>query len=133
MNMIRYSQHSGYDVSSKGDRRFSPEFNRTASGQSIQWHLENEILVKHGKNFSDEAYAAYYNIWRRWAERNYAKMAMLADLASRNDNTIRDSVTTGQMTHARVLAQLLNERAEAQQILRQSMKKGYNARQRQAV
>ena len=119
---FRYSRHSGYEVSTIGDKRFSAFNAILPDGRSIEQHYQCDVKgydvggtdwrKGKGKQALDPAkdlYAEYLKLWRFWADSNYRLMEQLKEAAVSNDYTLRDSFANSPVNQARALAELLNE------------------------
>lgn len=117
---FKYSIHSGYECSSKGDNRFSAFFARLPDGCSIEYHYQVGVKgypsIKEGKGqppktrmSADALYERYLALWRQWAQLNPELIEELRFHASQCDGVLRDSFATGHVNQARALAQILNE------------------------
>lgn len=107
----------GYEVSSKGDRRFSA-FNAILSdGRSIEWSYQiakgyPSIQEGKGKPPLDpklDMWVIYLGLWRKWAKQNIPLMRELYRAAVANNYTLTDMFASSPNNQARALATILNE------------------------
>lgn len=124
--VFKHSRHSGYEVSSKGDARFSAFNALMEDGRSIEMHYQCDVKEydpggtdwRKGKGkpplsfykTPDMLYCEYLRLWRNWAFRNEDLMAELRIKAGEHENVLRDSFASSNVNQARALAQLLTER-----------------------
>lgn len=119
--MFRWSRHGGYEVSSKGDKRFSAFYARLKDGRTIEeaYQLDikgyriygNNPMLGKGKpplNKSKDMYAEYLNLWWEWAQDNIDLMRELYHLARANNNVLSDMFANTPVNQARALAECLN-------------------------
>lgn len=112
-----------YEVSSRGDQRFSALFATMPDGRTIEVHYQCDIkgydvggknwLLGKGKpplNITmDEAWEKYLALWRVWAQNNLPLMRILYRKASENGYTLTDMFASSQVNQARALSTILNE------------------------
>lgn len=123
----KYSLHSGYECSSKGDKVFSAFNAILEDGRSIEQHYQCDVKgfdpggtdwrLGKGKPpvvrmTEDELYDRYLKLWKRWALDHPQEMQRLRMCAQQNNNTLRDSFSRTQINQARALAQILTETQE---------------------
>lgn len=111
----------GYEVSSRGDTRFSPLFAKLSDGRTIEEAYQLDVkgyrqygshwIIGKGKPSLDrkvDLWQAYLALWRQWADENPKLLAALARAA--RGKVLTDRHATHQVNQARALAHLLNER-----------------------
>ena len=116
----RYDKN-GYEVSTKGDSRFSALHAKLKDGRTIEeaYQLDvkgyrkfsNDWLYGKGKpplDKSIDTYAEYKKLWTQWAEENPALMDELAQKA--NGKVLTDMMAKTDVSQARALSEMLNER-----------------------
>ncbi len=116
----RYDEN-GYEVSSRGDTRFSPLFARLKDGRLIEeaYQLDVKGYRRHGSHWvigkgkppldrTVDLWGAYLALWRQWADENPALLAALAKAA--RGRVLTDRHATHRINQAHALAVLLNER-----------------------
>ena len=108
----------GYEVSSKGDSRFSAFYAILPNGNSIEYEYMTQVKgyssIKEGKGKlpldpTKDLWAEYLNLWRIWAGENIALMRELYRAAVANNYTLTDMFATSPNNQARALATILNE------------------------
>lgn len=108
----------GYEVSSKGDERFSAFYAIMSDGNSIEWHYQTQIKlypsIKAGKgkpplNKDVDLWKEYLNLWKRWSDKN---IELLRELyrASYGVGMLTDMFASTPVNQARALATILNEK-----------------------
>lgn len=123
--MFKWSRYGGYEVSSKGDKRFSAFYAKLPDGRSIEeaYQLDvkgyrrfgNNPMLGKGKPPLDKTkdmYSEYLLLWKEWATYHLDLLKELAFLAERNNYTLSDRFATTQVNQARALAEILNELKE---------------------
>lgn len=125
--VFKYSRHSGYEVSTAGDKRFSAFCAILQDGRSIEQHYQ--CCVKgydpKGTNWKlgkgkppiaymthAELYDKYLALWKEWAQDHPEEMKELRIHAIENNYTLRDRFASGLVNQARALAQILTETIE---------------------
>ncbi len=118
----------GYEVSSRGDRRFSALNARLADGRSVEeaYQLDikgyrkfgNHWLLGKGKpslngHTHEQLWDAYKALWVQWAKENpllmaYLRAGVLGSKAVEN-YVLTDMYANGPVSQARALAEILNE------------------------
>lgn len=117
---------NGYEVSSKGDRRFSAFYARLDDGRTIEaaYQLDIKGYRIHGNDpmlgkskdslrghTHEQLWEEYLGLWRQWARENPQLMDELADKAA--GKVLTDMFAKTPISQARALAQILNERLAA--------------------
>lgn len=128
MIKYKYSRHEGYEVSSKGDSRFSALFAQMPDGRTIEMHYQCDKGMKGydhlGVNWRlgkgkppvdksitpDMLYDSYLGLWKIWANNNPELIEELKFYADNNGFCLRDSFAVGPINQARALSQILNEK-----------------------
>lgn len=115
---------AGYEVSSRGDPRFSAFAALMPDHRSIEkWYqcdVKGYAPGKHNWDLGkgkpsligypgDQLYEMYLSLWRLWAIRNVPLMQELYELASAKNYQLTDRFATSPINQARALAQILNE------------------------
>lgn len=120
--LIEWERYRGYEVSSKGDKRFSA-FNAILSdGRSIEQHYQCDVkgYQPGGTNWrlgkgkppldkTKDLYKEYLQLWRVWANNNTALMEELFKHAIDNNYCLCDRFANSPVNQARALAELLEE------------------------
>lgn len=122
---VKWSRFGGYEVSSKGDRRFSAFYARMPDGRSIEEHYQCDVKgydpggrnwrLGKGKaplgNFSGNTlWQAYLGLWKIWAQNHAAELEELRVLAGKHNNLLSDHFALTSINQAHALATILNER-----------------------
>lgn len=120
---IRWARYAGYEVSTKGDRRFSAFVARMPDGRTIEEHYQCDVKGyqpggtdwRRGKgkpaiNGNLHLWEDYLKLWRGWARLHPDLMSILYDKAVQHNFTLSDRFASGHVNQARALATLLNER-----------------------
>ena len=121
--MYSWKRYGGYEVSSKGDKRFSAFYARLSDGRSIEeaYQLDvkgyrkfgNNPMLGKGKpplNKNVDTWKMYLDLWRKWAEENPRLIDELSKLAKPYGNILSDRFASTPINQARALACILNER-----------------------
>lgn len=115
-----WTRYRGYEVSSRGDKRFSAFNARMPDGRSLEAHYQCDVKgyapgssnwrLGKGKpplDRSVDLYAAYLALWRTWAAHN---PALINDLRQRaTSGVLSDRFASTPVNQARALADILNE------------------------
>lgn len=123
--MIKWARHhkGGYEVSSKGDVRYSAFSAKLPCGRTIEQVYQCDVKgydvggtkwrLGKGKpsliEYPDGLYNEYLNLWRTWVDNNPLPFRLLYLKAIKHDNTLTDMFASGEVNQARALAELLNE------------------------
>lgn len=107
----------GYEVSSKGDKRFSAFNAMLEDGRSIEWSYQiakGYPSIQEGKGKppldpTKDMWAIYLGLWRKWAKQNIPLMRELYRAAVANGYTLTDMFASTENNQARALATVLNE------------------------
>lgn len=105
----RYSS-KGYEVSSRGDKRFSAFYARLKDGRTIEQAYQQAKGSGKGRPAKDPSFKyweTYLALWQRWAKENPALIRELAILAA--DRVLTDRFANTENNQARALACILNE------------------------
>lgn len=117
-----WARRGGYEVSSRGDRRFSA-FNATLEdGRTIEQHYQCDVKGydpggtdwKLGKGKPPlregvDLWAEYLSLWRAWSARNLPLMRELYRASLQHNGVLSDGFAATPVNQARALATLLNE------------------------
>lgn len=119
--MFKWSRVGGYQVCSKGDKRFSAFNALMPDGRSIEMHYQcdvkqydpggNNWRLGKGKpplNTKLDLYNEYLNLWKIWANNNRQLIQELKQLAIQNNNTLSDMFAYTDVNQARALSDILN-------------------------
>lgn len=117
-----WQRRGGYEVSSKGDKRFSALNAILPDGLSIEIHYQCRIKgydpngtnwrLGKGKpplNPNTDLWAEYLKLWRVWASINLSLMEELRDAAKRHHGILSDCFASTPVNQAHALATILNE------------------------
>lgn len=117
-----WQRRGGYEVSSKGDKRFSALNAVLPDGLSIEIHYQCRIKgydpngtnwrLGKGKpplNPATDLWAEYLKLWRVWASINLSLMEELRDAAKRHHGILSDCFASTPVNQAHALATILNE------------------------
>lgn len=107
-----------YEVSSKGDKRFSAFYAIMPDGRSIEFHYQ--VLCKGYGSISEgkgrppldpsiDAWSMYLNLWRVWSQVNMSAMRDLYRQARAHNSTLSDMFATTPINQAHALSVILNE------------------------
>lgn len=113
----------GYEVSSRGDRRFSPLIATLADGRTIEAHYHCDVkgfdpggtawLQYKGRRrrgaTEDQLWQGFLGLWRQWATAHPRLMAELQVLAQQHGGVLTDQFAKTPINQARALSVLLNE------------------------
>lgn len=112
----------GYEVSTKGDKRFSAFCAIMPDKRSIECHYQCDVKGYDvgGKNWrlgkgkpaldsNVDLWKKYLDLWRTWAKLNPNLIEELKILATINNYTLLDRFATTPINQARALACILNE------------------------
>lgn len=113
----------GYEVSSKGDKRFSAFNAVLKDGRTIEMHYQCDVkgycpgctMWRMGKgkpplDRRKDLWNEYLNLWKEWATENEPLIIELKEKAQRHDWTLTDRFATTNINQARALVTILNER-----------------------
>ena len=116
----RYTK-PGYEVSSKGDKRFSAMFAKMPDGRSIEMHYQCDIkgYDPGGRNWrlgkgkppldpSKDLVKEYQKLWEIWAKDNQELLLELKVIVRSHNNTLTDMFATSDVNQARALSIILN-------------------------
>jgi len=118
-NTYTWDKNVGYEVSSKGDKRFSAFYAKLKDGRTIEEAYQ--LDVKGYRKFSNDAmfgkgkppldtnvntWQEYLNLWRTWAEENPKLIKELSQ-----HHKLSDRFATTEVNQAHALSVILNEQA----------------------
>jgi len=118
MKQYKWTRYSGYEVSSKGDRRFSAFNAIMPDGRSIEVHYQCDVkgyaTWQEGKgklplNESVDLWGEYLLLWREWARNHPELIEELRQLVAPHDNVLSDRFAKTSVNQARALAVILEE------------------------
>ena len=122
-----WARFGGYEVSSRGDRRFSALYAIMPDGRSLECHYQCDIKQfdpgglnwRAGKgkpplDTSVDLAAKYLDLWRTWSQTNMDEMrALFRAVRGHGDNcTLSDRFATTPVNQAWALSVILNELAD---------------------
>jgi hypothetical protein len=118
-----WSRTDGYEISSKGDKRFSA-FYAKLEEKSIEeiYQLDikgyrafsNNLLFGKGKppltNFTKKMlFRLYTNLWREWVKNHPKEISYLKNKLKEHDNILMDRFANTPINQAHALSKILNE------------------------
>lgn len=118
-----WQRYGGYEVSTKGDKRFSAFCARLPDGRSIEQHYQCDVKGycpggtdwKLGKgkaprkDITEEAlYKEYLNLWKQWAKTNTVLLQELTQNAAPFNGMLSDMFAATPINQARALSDILN-------------------------
>lgn len=118
--MHTWSRTRGYEVSSRGDKRFSAFFARLSDGRSIEEHYQCDVkgYDPGGRNWrlgkgrkplrNVDLWKEYLALWQQWAALNPTLIAELRTLAASRGNMLCDRFASTPINQAHALATILN-------------------------
>lgn len=107
-----------YEVSSKGDKRYSAFYAILPSGESIESFYQCKIKgynsIQEGKgkpplNPNTNTWEEYLKLWRIWSQINMPLMRELYRNARAHDSTLSDMFASTEVNQAHALSTILNE------------------------
>lgn len=120
--MFTWSRFGGYEVSSKGDKRFSAFNAYLDDGRTIEQHYQCDIkgYDPGGVNWrlgkgklplqpDINLFLLYSNLWRSWAYKNIHLMRELYFLGKTKNYILSDCFATTEINQAHALSCILNE------------------------
>lgn len=114
--MYTWTRYHGYEVSTRGDARFSALNATMPDGRTIEHHYQCDIkgYDPGGRNWrlgkgkpplhECDLWELYLDLWRQWAHRNPHLMRVLA-----KHEVLCDRFASTEINQARALATILNE------------------------
>lgn len=110
---------NGYEVSSKGDKRFSAFYAKLNNGKSIEYIYQCDIKgynsIKEGKGQiplieHEDIYQEYKNAWKEFFYQNTELLMELHQhLKKHNITVITDMFANSPINQARAISDILNE------------------------
>ena len=120
--MFTWQRRGGYEVSTKGDKRFSAFNAILPDGRNIECHYQCCIKGydpggtnwrlgkgKPGLNSSIDLWKEYLNLWRIWANNNLPLMRELYFLSKDKNFILSDCFASTPINQAHALSEILNE------------------------
>lgn len=120
-----WKRKGGYEVSSKGDQRFSAFYARLRDGRTIEeaYQLDvkgyrckgNDPMLGKGKPPLDKTvdlWAEYLKLWEQWAAENPTMLLVLRSRADQFNGVLSDMFAKTEVNQARALVVLLNRLTE---------------------
>ena len=121
---VTWARHGkGYEVSTKGDMRFSAFFAKLEDGRSIEVHFQCDTKQydpggtnwklgkgKPPKDKSIDLWNEYLKLWRRWVDLNPHLLEELYHITKLTNNLLTDRFASSECNQARALAYLINEK-----------------------
>jgi hypothetical protein len=119
-----WSRQGGYEVSSKGDKRFSALYAIMPDGRSLECHYQLDTQCKGynpgGTNWklgkgkppldpSTNLWEEYLKLWRIWEKDHLPEMQDLKERLVSYNNKLSDMFATTEVNQAHALATILNE------------------------
>ena len=128
--MFKWGRYSkGYEVSTKGDPRFSAFNAIMPDGRNLESHYQCDIkgycpgctMWRMGKgkpplDRRKDLWNEYLNLWKEWAKQNEPLIVELKELVLQHGCTLTDRFATTNINQARALATILNEKFTNTQI-----------------
>ena len=116
---FKWQRHGGYEVSTKGDPRFSALVARLPNGRTIEDVYQNDIKPRLGNVVGkgqydpnvpiEKYYEAYKELWREWVKNNPQLFNELKTQAAKSGGVLSDRFASRSVNQARALSELLNE------------------------
>lgn len=123
MTTFTWARYGGYEVSSKGDRRFSAFNAVLPDGRTIEQHYQCDVkgYAPGGTNWRlgkgrppldtrKDLWAEYLALWRQWAQHNPRLIEELYSRARDHGAVLSDRFASTPVNQARALAAILNDR-----------------------
>jgi len=122
--MFKWQRHGGYEVSSKGDARFSAFRAILEDGRSIEEHYQCDVkgYDPGGTNWrsgkgkpprkrmsEEELYGKYLDLWRQWSNDNPHMIEVLRIRATEHGKILSDRFASSPVNQARALCDTLNQ------------------------
>jgi hypothetical protein len=120
--VFTWTRRGGYEVSTKGDKRFSALNAMMPDGRSLECHYQGDVKgydpggvnwrLGKGKpplDTSKDMWTEYLNLWRLWAGFNLTLMQELRERAAQKDGVLSDCFASTPVNQAHALATILNE------------------------
>ena len=115
-------EKGAYEVSSKGDKRFSAFGAIMPDGRSLECHYQCDVKGyqpggtdwrlgkgKPPKDMTVNLWEAYLSLWRQWANTHPEEMQELRAVVLEHGGVLSDMFAHTPINQARALATLLNE------------------------
>lgn len=120
----KWSNQEGYEVSSKGDKRFSALFAKLKDGRTIEEAYQLDVKGYRSKSndwrlgkgkppiksiSKEQSWKEYKQLWKTYLLENPNLIRDLQKEVEKNNNTLRDSFANTDINQARALSEILNE------------------------
>ena len=129
MRVIEWTRHDeGYEVSTKGDKRFSAFVATMPDGRSIEMHYQCDVkqLDPGGTNWrlgkgrpplnpDIDLFGEYLKLWKIWASNNPELIDELLEVVKEYNDTLKDRFATTRVNQANALAVILNEKLQSEE------------------
>lgn len=120
---MKYSwrRFNGYELSSRGDKRFSAFYARMPDGRSLEQHYQCDVkgYDPGGTNWrlgkgnppvrEVDLWEEYLNLWRIWAAGNQESLNDLFNKTRDSERVFSDGYATTPVNQARALSVIMNE------------------------
>ena len=120
--MYIWKRFGGYEVSSKGDKRFSAFNARMTDGRSLEQHYQCDVkgYDMGGTNWqlgkgkppldrSKDMWTEYLALWKTWVKDNMPLVLELKQKVDEHGGVLSDRFATTSVNQAHALACVLNE------------------------
>lgn len=125
MRVIEWTRHDeGYEVSTKGDKRFSAFVAKLPDGRSIEDHYQVSVkgyrTWREGKgrpplNPDIDLFGEYLKLWKIWASNNPELIDELLEVVKEYNDTLKDRFATTRVNQANALAVILDEKLQSEE------------------
>lgn len=129
MRTIEWTRNDeGYEVSTKGDKRFSAFVAKMPDGRTIEQHYQCDVKLyqpggiewRLGKgrpalNPDIDLFAEYLKLWKIWAANNPDLIEELLEVVKEYNDTLKDRFATTRVNQANALAVILNEKLQTEE------------------
>ena len=111
----------GYEVTTRGDKRFSAFVARMPDGRTIEDHYQVSVkgyrTWREGKGRppldpSVDLFVEYLKLWKTWAFHHPDLIDELLVVLKNHNDTLKDRFATTRVNQAHALSVILNERIE---------------------
>lgn len=104
--IFRSIKKGGYEVSTKGDKRYSSLYATLEDGSTIETSYRNSNIDHTDKSASHDLYKS---LWTEYFCLNPQLLDELLKLAKEHDYCLTDSVTKSIVNHADIIAEIMND------------------------